>query len=249
METRVHKAGVPNTGVRETRAPEGGFGGWLRGFEEEARARAAKGDPDWRRGARLHPSVIASLQRFQVGEDGDGAFLIAKADRAGDPEYTAAARLFVAEERNHARMLALLLEAAGAPTIGAHWSDAVFVRARRSMGLRMELLVLMVAEVAAVAYYRALYEGTADPLAAEVARRLVEDEERHIPFHCARLSEGMTGPAREAMILFWRALVAGGALVVAAGHGRALLRLGSGPVRFARDVLSAAAAAAADMRG
>ncbi|MEW2359599.1 ferritin-like domain-containing protein, partial [Spirillospora sp. NPDC029432] len=210
----------------ETKVRESAFVGWLRGFEEEAAARAAAGDPDWARGARLEPSVVRSLQRFQVGEDGDGAFLIGKAVRAGDPEYAAAVRLFVAEEQNHARMLGLLLEAAGAPTIGAHWSDSVFVLARRAMGLRLELLVLMVAEVVAVAYYQALYEGTADPLTAEVARRLVGDERRHIPFHCRRLREGIGGPARTAMIAFWRVLVAGGALVVAAGHGRALRRLG-----------------------
>jgi hypothetical protein len=46
--------------------------------------------------------VWSSVQRFQAGEDGDGVSLVAKADRAGGPDYARAVRLFVAEERNHA---------------------------------------------------------------------------------------------------------------------------------------------------
>lgn len=64
----------------------GGFAGWVRHFEDERERRRAQGDPDWERGATLHPAVWSSVQRFQVGEDGDGANLIAKADRAGDPD-------------------------------------------------------------------------------------------------------------------------------------------------------------------
>ncbi|MFE9745814.1 hypothetical protein ACFYOT_12980 [Saccharothrix saharensis] len=63
------------------------------------------------------------MQKFQVGEAGDGANLIAKADGEGD--YSRAVRLFVAEEQNHARLLALLLSSAGATTIAGHWSAPV----------------------------------------------------------------------------------------------------------------------------
>ncbi|GAA2400265.1 ferritin-like domain-containing protein [Actinomadura vinacea] len=234
--------------VTDTKA--GGFAGWLRDFEEQARARAAAGDPEWARGARLEPCVVRSLQRFQVGEDGDGAFLIGKAERAGDAEYAAAVRLFIAEEQNHARMLGRLLDAAGAGTIGAHWSDAIFVRARRAMGLRVELMVLLVAEVIALGFYRALYEGAGDPLAAEVAGRLLADERRHVPFHCRRMRQGLERvprPLRAAALLAWRAAVAGGALIIVADHGRALRRLGRGRARFVRDVLAEARAAAAEI--
>ncbi|MFC5754317.1 ferritin-like domain-containing protein [Actinomadura rugatobispora] len=223
------------------------FTGWLRGFEEEVRARAVAGDPEWGRGARLEPCVVRSLQRFQVGEDGDGAFLIGKAERAGDAEYTAALRLFIAEEQNHARMLERLLAAAGAGTIGTHWSDAIFVWARRAMGLRLELMVLMVAEVIATGFYRALHEGTRDPLTKEVAGRLLADERRHVPFHCRRMRQGLAGvpgPVRAGVLLAWRAAVAGGALVIVADHGRTLRRLGRGRVRFVREVMAEAGTAA-----
>ncbi|THA41100.1 ferritin-like domain-containing protein [Streptomyces sp. A1547] len=217
-----------------------GYEAWVRDFEAERERRAAVGDPEWGRGAVLDPALVRSLQRFQVGEDGDGSALIGKADRAGDPVYAQAVRLFVAEEQNHARMLALLLAAGGAGTLDGHWSDAVFVRLRRLLGLRVELLVLMVAEAVALGYYRAVRDGAPDPLAAEVAGRMLADEERHVPFHCRRLHEALTplpAPARRAATLAWQAMLAGAAVVVAVDHGPALRHLGVRRRRFTADVI------------
>ncbi|MFI8344142.1 ferritin-like domain-containing protein [Streptomyces sp. NPDC085639] len=213
---------------------------WVGDFEAERERRATLGDPAWSRGAALDPALVRSLQRFQVGEDGDGSALIGKADRAGDPVYAEAVRLFVAEEQNHARMLALLLAAGGAGTLSGHWSDAAFVRLRRLLGLRVELLVLMVAEVVALRYYRAVRDGAPDPLTAEVAGRILADEERHVPFHCRRLREGFAGlpdPARRAVAGGWRALLAAATVVVAVDHGPALRHLGVGRRAFVADVI------------
>jgi hypothetical protein len=204
----------------------GTFDGWVRDFEAAAQARARTGDPDWSTGARLDPAIVASVQRFQVGESGDGANLVGK---AGDGAYGTAIKLFVAEEQNHARLLAKLLAAAGAPTIASHWSDAVFVRLRRALGLRLELLVLLVAEVIALTYYRALRDGTGDPLTTEVAGRILADEERHVPFHRDRL--GRVG-------LGWRIMLTGTAVVVALDHGRALRRLGMTRRRFVVETVA-----------
>ncbi|WP_442807194.1 ferritin-like domain-containing protein [Streptomyces sp. NBC_01294] len=107
-------------------------------------------------------------------------------------------------------MLKLLLAAGGAGTLDGHWSDAVFVRVRRLLGLRVELLVLMIAEVVALGYYRALRDGAADPLTSEVAGRILADEGRHVLFHCLRLREGLAGlppPARRAVTAGWRGLL------------------------------------------
>ncbi|MER5758376.1 ferritin-like domain-containing protein [Streptomyces sp. NPDC002082] len=221
---------------------------WLADFETEAERRAERGDPDWGRAAALPPELVRSLQRFQVGEDGDGSALIGKADRAGDPVYARAVRLFVAEEQNHARMLALLLEAGGAGTLAGHWSDTVFVRLRRLLGLRVELLVLMVAEVVALRYYRAVRDGAADPLASEVARLILADEERHVPFHCLRLREALAplpAPARRAVVAAWRATLAAAAAVVAVDHGPALRTLGVRRRAFVTDTVRASAPMAA----
>ncbi|MFD7031318.1 ferritin-like domain-containing protein [Streptomyces sp. NPDC059917] len=221
-----------------------GYDAWVRDFEAERERRARVGDPDWSGGAVLDPALVRSLQRFQVGEDGDGSALIGKARRAGDPAYARAVRLFVAEEQNHARMLALLLAAGGADTLSGHWSDTVFVRLRRTLGLRVELLVLMVAEVVALRYYRAVRDGAADPLVAEVAGRILADEERHVPFHCRRLREGLAGlprPGRRAVVAAWQVLLAGAAVVVSVDHGPALRGLGVRRGAFVRDVLRSSA--------
>lgn len=186
---------------------------WVKDFEAEAERRRILGDPEWTVGAHLHPDVVSSVQRFQVGEAGDGANLIAK---AGGGEYGRAVRLFVAEEQNHARLLENLLRAAKQPTIGGHWTDAVFVRLRRALGLRLELMVLLIAEVVALRYYRALRDGTTDPLTTEVAGRILADERRHVTFHCARLG---------AVPLFaragWWVLFVGAVVTVAYDHGAA----------------------------
>ncbi|MET7679975.1 ferritin-like domain-containing protein [Streptomyces sp. NPDC005423] len=225
-----------------------GFAKWVRRFEEERERRGALADPGWGRGAVLHPAVWASLQRFQVGEDGDGANLVGKADAAGDPDYARAVRLFVAEEQNHARLLARLLAAGGMPTLNGHWSDTVFVRLRRLMGLRMELLVLTIAEVVALRYYRAVRDGTPDPLTSEVAARILSDEERHVPFHCERLHASLAElprPCRRPVMTLWRLLLLAVTLVVAADHGPALRQLGLGRLRLVADVVASAGAVVA----
>ncbi|MFF8444875.1 ferritin-like domain-containing protein [Streptomyces californicus] len=228
-----------------------GYGDWIRDFETARRQRAGQGDPDWRTGEPLHPAIRRSVQRFQVGEDGDGAELITKAEAAGDAEYASAVRMFVAEERNHARLLALLLASGDAPTIASHWSDRIFVTLRRALGLRLELLVLMIAEVVALRYYRALRDGGEDALTREVAGRVLADEERHVPFHCHRLRRALRplpAPARVLVTSGWRAALAAACLVVAVDHGPALRRLGVGRGRFAVEVVRSSGPIAAAMR-
>lgn len=220
-----------------------GYAGWVREFEVERERRAAAGEPAWERGARVDTAIWRSVRRFQIGESGDGANLIAKADRAGDAPYARAVRLFVAEEQNHARLLGLLLGAGGVSPLASHWSDTVFVRLRRLLGLRLELLVLMVAEVVALRYYRALRDGTDDGLTTQVAGAILADEERHVPFHCERLREAFARvprPVGRLVLLGWRALLLAAALVVACDHGPALWGFGVGRVRFVRDVVTSA---------
>src|SRR5262249_31118103 len=107
----------------------------------------------WERGITveqgLRAPLIRSLQRFQVGERGDGVHLRAGAWATGDLLYGRAIELFVQEEQEHSRLLAALLEGMGAPLLTAHWSDAYFIFLRRLCGLRAELLVLLIAELIA----------------------------------------------------------------------------------------------------
>jgi hypothetical protein len=212
----------------------------VRDFELHARLRTGLVE-HWPSGGRLDPALVRSLQRFQTGEDGDGASLLAKSTRAGDRDYLAAVRLFVAEEQNHARLLKNVLAYGGESTIDGHWTDTVFVAVRRALGLRLELMTLMLAEVVALRYYRALRDGTGDALVTEVAGRIVADEQRHVPFHVDRLRDGFAdapGTARLIAAGFWWVLMTGATLVVAVDHGRALHILGVSRRRFVREVLA-----------
>ena len=212
----------------------------VRDFRSHARRRAESVE-HWPSGGRLDPALVRSLQRFQAGEDGDGASLIAKSERAGDHDYLTAVRLFVAEEQNHARLLKNVLTYAGEPTIDGHWTDTVFVAVRRALGLRLELMTLMLAEVVALRYYRALRDGTGDALVTDVAGGILADERRHVPFHVDRLRDGFAdapGTARLIAAGFWWVLMTGATLVVAVDHGRALTSLGVTRRRFVREVLT-----------
>ncbi len=213
---------------------------WYADFTARASRRAVTPEPDWSHDCRLHPAVARSLQKFQVGESGDGAHLIAKADAAGDPGYAAAVRLFVAEEQNHARMLESLLQSGGIPTIGRHWSDTTFVQLRRLMGLRLELMVLTIAEVVALRYYRALAEGGDDALLVDVSERILDDEYHHVPFQCHRLRVGFahtSAPVRMAVVQGWRVLARAVAVVVAFDHGSALRATGVTRRAFISDTM------------
>ncbi|GAA2927296.1 hypothetical protein ACFPN0_27205 [Kitasatospora cinereorecta] len=87
---------------------------WIRALEYERNAgpdrgiRSAAGRP----AARAGPARRAA---FPGREDADGAGLIAGTDAVGDFAYASTVRLFVGEERNHARLLALPLAAGGRP--------------------------------------------------------------------------------------------------------------------------------------
>lgn len=224
---------------------------WVAVFEAASVRRRADGDPDWKSGARLDGVVVRSVQRFQLGESGDGANLAAKADQCGDGSYSTAVRLFIAEEQNHARLLAALLAAAGAPVISRHWSDAAFVRLRRALGLRLELMVLFVAEFIALTYYRAFRDGVGDPLATQVAAGILADEELHVRFHSQRLRAALAefGPVtRRAVCWAWQLLMTGTVCVVVIDHGAALRRFGVPRRRFAARVLTGFRAAVTSIR-
>jgi hypothetical protein len=105
----------------------------------------------------------------------------------------------------------------------------------------MELLVLMIAEVVALRYYRALRDGTDDSLTADVAGRILSDEQRHVPFHCERLHASLAElprAMRHPVMVLWRLLLLAVSLVVAADHGPALRQLDIGRLRFVVDVMT-----------
>ena len=185
--------------------------------------------------------LIESVRRFQLGESGDGEQLLRKAARAGDPEYLRAAELFVAEEQQHAALLLRLLGHLGGQPMRTHWSDAVFVRLRRLLGLRTELMVLTVAEVVALSYYGGLANSGPNAVVRAVADRIVADEHPHVRFQTDRLRAGFANSrvgVRALAFAFWWVTAIGATVVVSFDHGPILDAIGYLRTRFIRDVLA-----------
>jgi len=199
---------------------------WRAWFEHNA---ANRRTIPWDRGVQPEPSLrwplIRSLQRFQVGESGEGHHLRRSAQSEVE-DYRNALELFVREEQEHARLLERLLREMGAGLIQRHWSDACFMVLRRLAGLRQELMILLVAEMIGKRYYQALHDGTRDPVLRSVYAQILDDEESHLAFHSAYLRQAflpMSLLGRVAVRTGWRLLFRLACLVVLWDH-RSVLR-------------------------
>lgn len=176
---------------------------WLRHFQDN---RADRPEPDWHRGspfpAEVQVRLATSLAHFQLGENGEGATLLAEARRtwADDPDYVAALRLFVAEEQEHARLLARLVARLGGRLVTSHWTDACFQRLRRALGVGFEIQILLIAEIIGTAYYR-LLRSTGDTVLRQVCELMLRDEAPHLRFHADRvvISQLRWSPGRRAL--------------------------------------------------
>lgn len=100
---------------------------WSTYFDANAIDRA---ETAWDTGTQVEPALreplIYSLQRFQVGESGDGKHLRRGAVRAGDVDYHRAIPLFIAEEKEHSRLLASAIGGMGGWLLTHQWSDIAF---------------------------------------------------------------------------------------------------------------------------
>jgi hypothetical protein len=175
--------------------------------------------------SELHQPLIRSLQRFQLGESGEGFHLRRKAKITGDSSYEAAIDLFIKEENEHARLMALVLQKLGAPLLRHHWSDGCFVCLRRLFGLNSEILVLLMPEMIAKRYFRALHDGFSDPTLRAVCSQILHDEQGHVAFHAHFLHEAFrTMPVlfRAAVRALWRLVYRIACLVVLLDHGTIL---------------------------
>jgi hypothetical protein len=198
----------------------------------------------------LRRTLARSLQRFQVGEQGDGAHLKRAAAALG-PGFAAALDLFVAEEQGHARLLAAMLRGLGVRPLRWHWSDAVFTRLRRASGLRTEVLVLLVAEIVGREFYRAAARVPEPSLAAGLGR-ILRDEEAHVVFHCGFLRRSLAdqpGPARWLVRLAWPLFFRAVCEVAILDHDATIRALGCPPAEFRARCLAGADAALAAIFG
>ncbi|GIG39228.1 ferritin-like domain-containing protein [Cellulomonas phragmiteti] len=229
------------------------FDAWLTYYRRNpARQARLESGIDWSEPTPLtgdaRAAIGRSLQRFELGESGDGARLLAKAESAGDPTYVAALRLFVAEEQRHSALFGRALDHLAWPRLTSHWSDAAFTALRRALGLRTELALFLVAEAVALHYFAALRDGCPDPQVARIATRILADEDEHVRFQVHRLHEGFAGSTwwtRAVARVLWWPVAVGAATVVALDHRAALRVCGVRPATFLSRALRSFAEASA----
>jgi len=216
---------------------------WLAYFRQN---RLDRRGISWHEGILLEPAVrgplARSLARFQLGESSDGSHLLAAAQRlsckTGDPGYSHAIELFIAEEQEHSRLLARVLQLMNAPLLQRHWTDWLFRRCRHLLGLHQEISVLLMAEIIALKYYGAVRNECRAPVLEIVCEQILADEKFHVRFHCERLHDAVarqSQPVRAACWLVLSAMFAAAATVVAWDHRRAFGALGSSVTDFLRD--------------
>jgi hypothetical protein len=192
---------------------------WLRYFEHNRDHRLPV---PWETSIAVPPSVqpllVRSLQRFQLGESGEGRHLRRQAAATRDADYQASIDLFIKEEQEHARLMAGAL--------------------RRLFDLRTELLVLLVPEMIARHYFRALRDGFSHPVLWTVFSQILNDEEGHLAFHADHLNRAVGGWSflrRVLTQLLWRLVFRAACLVVWLDHGALLRAVGVSAQEFWRD--------------
>ncbi len=211
---------------------------WLRYFEANRQNFIA---PDWKTPIPLTTELRAllarSLSHFQLGESGGGRHLFHKAAQQieTDVAYRRALELFVAEEAEHARLLAGLVERFGGAIIQRHWTHLLFRSARRALGLNFEIQVLLIAELVGTAYYRMLQRRACDPILDQVCARILADEAQHVAFHLDRLRDihaTLLPAERAAWSLQFQLLFTAALFVAWIDHRQALSAIGTRRVEF-----------------
>ena len=152
-------------------------------------------DIPWSCASRITPAertaITRSIQEFQLGESSEGKNFIAvgeKYSKQHDPEYLPTLRLFIAEEQRHARDLGRFMDLEGIPRSKHTLGDEIFRRLRKGGGLERSIRVLIVAEVIAKVYYRALWASTSSPILRALCERILDDEEAHVRFQAGRIA-------------------------------------------------------------
>lgn len=188
--------------------------------------------------AAMADALRSSLPTFQIGESGDGSRLRAAARTTGHVSYCNAIDYFVVEEQEHARLLALVLRELDQPLRQSHWTDSVFVFLRHRSGLRIELLVLLVAELVSLGYYQMLARGCEGTPLAEIFERIANDEKRHLEFHLETmppLLQQWSTLVRLVVRSGWSLVAAASAVLVAVDHRKVFAAAGRSKTRFVID--------------
>lgn len=180
----------------------------------------------------LPKSLARSLAIFQLGESGGGTIIQQAWQnnlRGIDEYYAAAMALFVEEEHRHANILAICVRLLGGTLIRSNWTARLFVFARRLIGLRMKVLILLAAEVVGLCYYHLIAAQLPASRLRDQLLEIVEDERSHLYFHCAFLkSQARKAWQKRVFVVVWRSVMLAASVVVLIDHRHAIRDLNIG---------------------
>lgn len=184
--------------------------------------------------------IRSSLQQFQRGEHSEGKNLYVFAEKFGDPDYLDCIRLFIQEEQRHAMVLSAYMRKNRIPLLRGHWVDHVFRKLRKLAGIENTVRVLLVAEIIAKVYYRALCRATSSTLLQDICTQILGDEDQHIRFQCdaLRVFQQRKSLAGKLLLSVWQlALMTGTILVVWLYHRKVLYKGGYSFSGFMKETL------------
>jgi hypothetical protein len=139
-----------------------------------------------------HAHIGYSIAQFQRGESSEAKDFLEKS-KAFATEIDAlafyeAAKLFVAEENYHSKLLESFMGQMQIEFASQSWTDNVF-RWIRSIGdIAWSSRVLLTAELLAQVYYPALQEATSSKMLHHICERIIDDEAFHILFQTERIA-------------------------------------------------------------
>jgi hypothetical protein len=205
---------------------------WSVFFERRANRPMPQLDPETK-DSRFPASLARSLAIFQLGESGGGTVV----DQARNTDleyvddfYVNAVALFVKEENRHAEILARCVDHLGGKLISENWTARLFVAARRLLGLRLKVMVLLAAEVVGLCYYNLLAAKLDSSPVGSLLSQLVDDERAHLQFHCRFLNLQTGNNWRRAVfVVAWRVTMIAAAIAVLVDHYPAIRDLGIKP--------------------
>lgn len=216
---------------------------WLAHFRQNRQSRP---EPDWDAPIILSPQVVRrlvhSLEQFHLGDGGGPASLIAwnrESFRSSSDTTQQLVDMWFVEEAEHSRLLCGAVQRFGGQPIKGHWSFTVFCGVRRWLGVRFELTVLLLTELASTVYYRLLHRHGNDVALRGMCRLILRDEVGHVAFHRDRLARQACGHPEwfgRLWELRFRTLGTAAATMLWINHASGLTAIGATRSEFYRDI-------------
>ncbi len=211
---------------------------WRHYYEQN---RLNREEPNWAAPCLIPDDIrrklAVSLSHFQLGETGGGTFLLKEAAGQSNTDDLASLSYFVAEEKEHARLLSCMVRRLDGKLVHRHWTHRLFKLARRAGGFRFEIQMLLTAEIVGTAYYEMVQAGTSDSALSSAVALMLRDESKHVAFHQDRLSHHWRDYfplERATWALQFQILVLAAVRAAWLDHGTCLRSLGFTWVEFAQ---------------